>query len=152
MSNTIKLLVEKKLKPESDIYKDFLSLEICENCHIHWRNLRMLFNKEEFEIFYRAITSAYNQWEKMGKPSPKIDEKNQALIPPTYLCTGKINPIHGERPEDFAIEVQGDLPHMPSSMIHIHHKSLRFDVSHKEFLELADLFAKAKEEYKKWLK
>ena len=41
---------------------------------------------------------------------------------------------------------------MPKDMIHIHYKSLRLDVSHNEFIELADLFSKAKEEYKKWLK
>ena len=152
MGNTIKTLAEKKLKAESDIYSDFLSLEICENFHIHWRNLRMLFNKEEFEIFHSAVISAYNKWKLLGKPSPKIDEKNQALIPPTYLCNGKVNPVHGERPNDFAIEVQGDLPHIPPNFIHLHYKSLRLDVSHKEFLELADLFIKAKEEFLKWKK
>jgi len=152
MGNTIKTLAEKKLKAESDIYSDFLSLEICENFHIHLRNLRMMFNEEEFKNFHSAINCAYNQWSYLGKPHSHIDKENQAKIPPIYLCTGKLNPIHGERPNDFAIEVQGDLPHMPKNMIHIHYKSLRLDVSHKEFLELADLFIKSKEEFLKWQK
>ncbi len=152
MGNTIKTLEEKKIKAESDIYSDFFSWEICENFHLHWRNLRMLFNKEEFELFYRAVVSAHTKWEELGKPSPHIDKENQASIPPTYLFTGKLNPVHGERPNDFTIEVQGDLPHMPKNFIHLHYKSLRLDVSHKEFLELADLFIKAKEEFLKWKK
>ncbi len=147
MGNTIKLLAEKKLKAISDIYSDMHTIERCENFHIHWRNLRMLFSKEEFEVFCKSTISAYNAWIQMGKPNP---EPNKSL--PEYLYSGKINPIHGERPNDFAIEVQGDLPYMPKNFIHIHYKSLRLDVSHKEFLELADLFIKAKEEFKKWKK
>ncbi len=145
MGNTIKTLAEKKLKAESDIYSDFLSLEICENFHIHWRNLRMLFNKEEFEIFCKSVISSYRAWVLARKPNPEIGKSL-----PEYLYSGKINPIHGERPNDFAIEVQGDLPYMPKNFIHLHYKSLRLDVSHKEFLELADLFIKAKEEFLKW--
>lgn len=145
MGNTIKLLAEKKIKAKSDIYTDMHTLERCECFHLHWRNLRMLFNKEEFEIFCKSVVSSYRAWLLSGKQNP---EKDKSL--PQYLFNSKINPIHGERPNDFAIEVQGDLPHMPLNMIHIHYKSLRLDVSHKEFLELADLFAKAKEEFLKW--
>ena len=107
----------------------------------------MLFNKEEFDIFCKAVNHAWTKWQRQGKPEPEPDKSL-----PEYLFTSTINPIHGERPNDFAIEIQGDLPHMPQNMIHIHHKSLRLDVSHKEFLELAELFAKAKEEYKEWKK
>ena len=145
MGNTIKLLAEKKIKAESDVYTDMCSIECCENFHIHLRNLRMLFSKEEFEIICNAILDARINWIRQGKPNP---DPTKSL--PNYLFTSKINPIHGERPNDFAIEVQGDLPYMPKNMIHIHYKSLRLDVSHKEFLELADLFIKAKEEFEKW--
>ena len=62
MGRIKKLLVSKKIKPESDIYKDFLSLEICENFHIHHRNLRMLFNKEEFDHFCKAVNHAWTKW------------------------------------------------------------------------------------------
>ena len=147
MGNTIKILAEKKLKPEADIYSDFLSFERCENFHIHLRNLRMIFNKEEFDTFCKSTMCALEEWKKQGKPNP---DPNKSL--PDYLFSSKVNPVHGERPTDFAIEVQGDLPHMPKNMIHIHYKSLRLDVSHEEFLELADLFAKAKGEFVKWKK
>jgi len=147
MGNTIKILAEKKLKAVSDIYSDMHTIERCEDFHLHWRNLRMIFTKEEFEEFCKAVIFAYNNWQKQGKPEPV---PGQSL--PEYLFASKINPVHGERSQDFAVEIQGDLPYMPQDMIHIHYKSLRFDVSHDEFLELAELFSKAKEEFEKWKK
>lgn len=145
MGNTIKFLADEKIKAESDIYSDMHTLERCECFHLHWRNLRMIFNKQEFETFCKAVLHAWTKWQRQGKPDP---EPGKSL--PEYLFSSKINPIHGERPTDFMIEVQGDLPYMPPNMIHIHYKSLRLDVSHKEFMELADFFTKAKEEFKKW--
>jgi len=145
MGNTIKILAEKKLKEVSDIYSDMHTIERCEDFHIHWRNLRMIFTKEEFDKFCKAIIHAWTKWQRQGKPEP---EEGKSL--PEYLFASNINPIHGRRPKDFAIEIQGDLPHMPKNMIHIHYKSLRLDVSHDELIELADLFAKAKEEFEKW--
>jgi len=147
MGNTIKLLAKKKLKKISDIYSDFLSIERCEDFHLHWRNLRMIFNKDEFEIFCSAVLHAFATWKNRGSKDPELGKSL-----PEYLHFSKINPVHGRRPDDFAIEIQGDLPYMPKNMIHIHHKSLRFDVSHDEFLELAELFSKAKEEFLKWKK
>jgi len=147
MGNTIKILAGKKLKPESDIYSDMHTWERCENFHLHLRNFRMLFNKEEFDSFSKSVIHAWTKWQRQGKPNPEIGKSL-----PDYLFLAKANPVHGERSTDFVIEVQGDLPHMPKNMIHIHYKSLRLDVSHKEFLELAELFAKAKSEFEGWKK
>ena len=151
MGHIKKLLVSQKIKGESDIYKDFLSLEICENFHIHLRNLRLIFDKEEFEIFCKAVISAYKDWEHVGKPLPNADKKHKTLTPPVYLYSGKIFPTHRERSNDLQIEIQ-DSPWMPSApeFIHIHYKSYRLDVSHNEFVELAEAFASALKEFKKW--
>lgn len=143
MGNTIKVLADKKIKAESDIYPDMHTIERCEDFHLHWRNLRMIFTKDEFNVFCKAIQHAWTKWQRQGKPNP---EPSKSL--PEYLFVSKINPLHGRRSTDFKIEVQGDLPYMPPNMIHIHYKSLRLDVSHNEFLELAELFSKAKEEFK----
>ena len=145
MGNTIRMLLEKKLRPESDIYGDFFSVERCESFHLHWRNLRMMFDRKEFEEFCGAVREAHSKWWLKNRKNP-----NLKMSKPEYLFIGKINPVHGERSRDFAIEVQGNLPHMPRDMIHIHYKSLRLDVSHREFVELADAFARALREFKKW--
>lgn len=145
MGNTIKMLANNDVKEVSDIYSDMHTIERCEDFHIHWRNLRMIFTEKEFEIFCSAIMIAQEKWKKQGKPHP---EEGKSM--PDYLFTRKVDPVHGRRPVDFMIEVQGGLPYMPKNMIHIHYKSLRLDVSHKEFLELAEVMSRAKKEFEEW--
>ncbi len=147
MGSVKKMLFDGKVDPVSDIYADMHTVERCEDFHLHWRNLRLIFDEEEFCQFCEAVTTAYEKWRDNGCPAP---EPNKSL--PEYLFFHKIPPVHGRRPTDFKIEVQGDLPHMPKNMIHIHYKSYRLDVSHKEFVELAEAFALALKEFKKWKK
>jgi len=147
MGNTIKVLVERKLKEASDIYPGMHTVERCEDFHLHRRNLRMIFDTEEFKIFCNAVRDAQNAWIRQGCPSPEPDKSL-----PDYLHNRDISPVHSRRSTDFAIEIQGDLPHMPQNMIHIHYKSLRLDVSHDEFIELAEAFSEALDEFKKWKK
>ena len=147
MGNTIKFLAYKKIKAESDIYSDHHTIERCEDFHLHWRNLRLIFTKEEFDYFCKSVQHAWTKWQRQRKPNPEPDKSL-----PEYLFSSKINPVHGRRPNDFQIEIQGDLPYMPKDMIHIHYKSLRLDVSHNEFLELAEEFIKAKKEFEEWKK
>lgn len=130
MGNVVKKLKEKELKDKSDIYSDVFKIERCEDFHIHWRNLRMIFDKEEFEAFYKGVSEAYKEWEKQGKPDPEGEE-------PKDLFAGKVKPKHGRRPNDFVIEVNGKTHYMPE-MIHIHYRSLRLDLSKKELKELCE--------------
>ena len=66
MGNTIKILSEKKLKPEADIYSDMHTWERCENFHLHLRNFRMMFNKEEFDAYCKSNMCDWKEWQKQG--------------------------------------------------------------------------------------
>lgn len=135
------MLTKKQIKPIADIYPGLFTIERCESFHIHLRNFRMMFNKDEFEYFCQTVRAAHQKWVTQGRPNP---EPNKSL--PEYYFNGKIHPTHGERPTDFAIEEQDHsaVPWMPKNMHHIHYKSLRLDVSDKELDELCNLFEKAK--------
>ena len=141
MGKIKRVLAQKQLRHISDIYSDLFTVERCENFHIHIRNLRLMFNKDEFEYFCNTIKASYDEWIRRGRPYP---EKEKSV--PDYLFNGKINSTHGERPTDFAIEEQdhSQVPWMPKDMHHIHYKSLRLDVSGKELDELCELFIEAK--------
>ena len=147
MGNTEKMLFDGKVNQVSDVYADMHTVERCEDFHIHWRNLRLIFDKPEFELFCQAIRIAHGNWKKLGCPDP---EPGKSL--PEYLYNLGVDPIHGRRSTDLKIEAQGELPHMPKNMIHLHYKSIRLDVSHKEFVELAEAFASALKEFKEWRK
>jgi len=138
-----KSLSKKTIKPQSDIYADFFSIERCENFHVHFRNIRQVFSENEWEAYCKGIARAYEKWLSEGKPSPirQPDEedpsKKDTKIPPNYLFQSKINPIHDELADELAIEKQVDQPYA-KDMIHVHYKSLRLDLSVREFLELAE--------------
>jgi hypothetical protein len=143
-----KLLASTDIKPNSDIYPDFHSIERCENFHIHWRNLRLVLDEDEWEVYCNSIWSAYQKWCSQGKPSPveqpdKEDpNKKDTKVPPSYLHRGKVKPTHGELSTELAIEKQVD-QHYAKNAVHFHYKSLRLDLSVDEFLLLAEEFSKA---------
>jgi hypothetical protein len=143
-----KLLSRTEIKPSSDIYSNFHSIERCENFHIHWRNLRLVLDEEEWELFCTSLWSAYQKWCSQGKPSPveqpdKEDpSKKDTKIKPNYLYSGKVKPKHGELPTELAIEKQID-QHYAKNMVHFHYKSLRMDLSVDEFLIIAEQIAEA---------
>lgn len=145
MGNVEKILFDGRVNPISDIYADMRTWERCEDFHLHWRNLRLIFNKEEFELFCKTTNAAYEKWKSLGCLDP---EPGKSL--PEYLFCSKVDPTHSRRPADLKIELQGNLPYMPENFIHIHYKSYRLDVSHREFIELAKAFALALKVFKKW--
>jgi len=138
-----KLLSKTTVRAVSDIYPDFFSIERCENFHIHFRNIRQVFSEDEWEIYCKGVGVAYHKWVSQGKPSPIVEQedgdpfKKNTKIPPNYLFQGKVNPVHDELSEELAVEKQIDQPYA-KNMIHVHYKSLRMDLSVREFLEFVD--------------
>ena len=43
-------------------------IEICEEVHVHYRNLRIRMSLVDWPIFARATAQAYERWQKRGKP------------------------------------------------------------------------------------
>lgn len=138
MGHVRRVLTKREIGARSDIYPDFHSIERAEEFHIHWRNVRLCLNQEEFVDFCGSCARALDAWREKGSPPP---DPSKSL--PEYLLLKTVNPVHGRRPCDFAIEEQHLMPWMPTDMIHFHYKSLRIDLSSKEFVEIAELFQEA---------
>ena len=49
------------------------AIELRENFHIHWQDIRIEMMPEDFENFFIAMNNAYQEWVKDGKPR-KLDE------------------------------------------------------------------------------
>jgi hypothetical protein len=62
MGRVRKLLHNSKLQPRSDRFCDMYSFEVCEDFHLHWRNLRLQFSKREWCEFVAAVQYAWDQW------------------------------------------------------------------------------------------
>ena len=137
MGRVKNLLFNKTLKPQTDWWSDMYSIEICEDFHIHWRNTRLQYSLSEWIHFTDAIIHSRHYWEQMGR---KLPHPSQTL--PTYLHTPgaqHVTPLQDISGDNFRIE-DDDLN---SPSIHVHYRSLRLDLSHPEFLELAAGFTEA---------
>ena len=135
MGHVDKMLSEVKTSDKTRYYNDFFSIEVCENFHIHWRNMRLQLTSEEFKILSEAMNEAYTRWELLRKPYPYPETiyliKPWSVLPNEQLFKNEIS-----------VEQQVKNPNLPE--IHFHYKNVRIDLSLEELRELKKLFTEMK--------
>ena len=139
MGRVRNLLYTKELKDTADRFSDMYSIEVCEDFHIHWRNLRLQFGMDEWIDFCAAVEYAWTCWMAMGSPLPNPDRSVPCYLKVDPGKTLNINPVHKISGKNFRIE-DDDLN---GPAIHVHYRSNRFEWSHEEFLAMADGFTEA---------
>ncbi len=131
-----KVLAEMKLK-EPVYYPNFNSVELAENFHIHWRNIRWQFVLSEWNALVNNVINGNFWWESMGKPYPYQGDPCIYLSQPWMRLPEE--QFGGDR---MAIELQEESPNnLPA--IHFHYKNIRIDLSKEELNELIKLFKEA---------
>lgn len=132
------ILVKKEINPIPDIYSNFFQIERCEDMQIHWRNNRLQFTGDEFRIYLQMCIKAYQNWQEMNLADP---DSNSKIIQGLAGCTAP-DPKKAINSTFLAIEEQ-----QQAGYIQFHYRSLRLDLSEREFLEIADAFEEAKKKY-----
>lgn len=63
MGNILVLLSQRQIHPSTCLYNTRLQVEenVGEDIHVHFRNLRQEFTKEEFKVYASAIKEAYDR-------------------------------------------------------------------------------------------
>ena len=66
MGQILILLAQRHIKPANELYNTRLQIEenVGEDIHIHFRNLRFEFTKDEFKEFASAVTEAQTRIEE----------------------------------------------------------------------------------------
>lgn len=90
MGNIYKILGENKSKAQSDYYPDRFVVELCENVHIHYRNIRIELSMNEMMDFYRIMRDAKDNLQEYLFGNAEI--KN--------IPIDKINPFDDGHQED----------------------------------------------------
>lgn len=54
--------------PENEQFNLPFTVELKENFHIHWQDIRIEMMPDDFEKFYQSIHNAYQKWVNDGKP------------------------------------------------------------------------------------
>ncbi len=133
MGEVKRVLAQTTVKPESKYFTGAFLCEAQSDLQFHFRNFRLQMTPEEFEVIAKCIWSGHENWVRMGRP---LDANMNLGLAGNYSA---LKPKHGYFPDRLVVEQQANDP----DYLHVHWKSWRFDLSHEEFLQMADTFAKA---------
>ena len=130
MGKLIKILSKTKLLP--GLFFKSIRIESAECIHLHWRNMRIVLNKKQFQLFHNSINKAYEKWKKINF----IKGKNDGII----LEDQKI-------PNNISIKPELSCE-LNENTIHVHYKDLRIELTIDEFLKFANTIKKAESQLK----
>jgi hypothetical protein len=133
-----KLLSAREIEPRQ-ITATSVWTDLCENVHFHYRNIRLEFSEKEFAAFRAAV-------HHLGKAVEfNADRTNYAEGDPMFLSQQAYKtPLKANSdyyPNRVTIEFERD------NTVHFHYRDLRLHWSLSEFVEIANMFIKAKDEY-----
>ena len=154
MGHIKKLFSEMVVKPENDMNGTMFTIERAENFHLHWRNYRLVFNKQEFSHFLAGVTEAAQKWNAEGQPDASKDHAVET--PPIYYLNRGVESIRAEPQKNdewrkIGVELQ-DIAEWCNrdDFMHVHYKDLRIDLTVGEFTEFASVVEDGKNHLKKY--
>ena len=126
MGEVKRMLFSKQLQSKSpDLYPDKRSLERAETMHVHERNMRLEYSREEFVEFAHAMDIAVKTLGSR-KPSPGLATE--------WLDLSDISSEPEVTPQRFDIE-ESTYPTLKETTIHLHYRNFRIEFTHKEWEE-----------------
>lgn len=145
--------------PEKGQFNLPFTIELKENFHIHWQDIRIEMMPDDFEKFYQAITEAYKRWTNDGKPKELktmkrygwwpgendydfYNDRDKKYTKTNELCHHFKKFPRTERGElffdsVFQIELQ------KAGQYHIHYKNFRLELGRKRLNQLTQTMLEA---------
>lgn len=139
MGHIKQVLAEKTLEPRS-VTPNMIWVDLCENLHIHYRNLRLEFSVEEFAVFMCAMQNLYKAAEHKMEDW-KFEEGDPNFLTQIQFKKPLNNSSH-YYPNRLVLEANRD------GTFHLHYRDLRVHLSADEYddLERAVVQGKARRE------
>jgi hypothetical protein len=139
MGNIRKVLSAETTTPRY-ITPDAIWVDLCEDVHLHYRNLRLDMSENEWAEFKAAIHNLGMGAEQSAEEYRYVEGDPNFLISIQYKHRLKSDTDY--YPNRVVIELQRD------NTAHFHYRDLRIHMSEGEFLQIANMFKQALEEYK----
>lgn len=147
MGKTIKPLAESKL-PLNKIFNNRFVVEMCETMHVHYRNVRILLNRDNWEALADGFRSSLLRWKQQGKPED---------MGHLELCRRRV--YHDEEREFVKVNLNENLYLKHADMIfsegaedfkdkqyiHLKYRDIRIEMPVEEFHVFADTVKEAQE-------
>jgi hypothetical protein len=143
MGRTVKLLAEREL-PERVPYSGHLLVDLCENVHIHSRELRQEFSVPEFIEYVRVVREAEMAIQDYLDVHPDYRE---GLHHRAVWKTGPLLVRASPEPHESAywpnrLRVELEKPHSMGE-VHLHYRDYRLHLTMRELRILADALTEA---------
>lgn len=119
MGYVVAMLSERHIDPKPSAWGHRLTIEDCEDIHLHYRNRRLEFSDEEYLAFADSVTEAAKVLR-----AKRAGTSEAGMV----LSSRKLDPVCKFYPNKFTIEANAD------GSFHFHVRDLRIDsYSQKEF-------------------
>lgn len=146
MGRTLKALASKELNNTPSVFNNRMVVEVCENIHVHYRNLRINLSLKDWSNLSTGLVDAFHRWKKIGKPNPgkthiELCRKEVAKEPIGDNIQINLNENLYERNKN-TIFSEGSVIEDPV-YIHLKIRDLRIELSIKEFELLSEAVAEA---------
>lgn len=139
MGSIKKVLAMGKLLARS-VTANTIWTDLCENVHLHYRNVRLDFSEKEFAVFRAAINHLGMAVEHIAEENKYEEGDPNFLI--QQIFKEPLNTDSDYYPDRALIELQRD------RTVHFHYRDLRLHFSEKEFIDLSEMFCKARDLHK----
>lgn len=152
--------------PDKGQYNLPFTVELKENIHIHWQDLRIEMMPEDFDDFVEALNKAHERWEEDGRPQELEEMKRYGWWPgeegydwgqdryEKYNKEGEL--CHNFRTfprtehEDLSFDNLFQIELQKNSQYHIHYKNFRFEMGKERFNHIAHLMYNASRKEKNY--
>jgi hypothetical protein len=138
MGKIAKLLALAELEPRT-ITATGLWGDLCENVHLHYRNLRLDFSEFEWASMRAAVNMVGRALEQAADQHD-YEEGNPNFLVQAIFDEG-VKASSAYYPNRLSIELQRD------NTVHVHYRDLRLHLTEPEFIEIATAFERARRRY-----
>lgn len=136
MGNIKQILVSEKLEPRVLVPKR-ICVDLCENIHLHNRNVRHEFSIEEWATYSAAMQNLYKATEYSIDKNKYVEGTHDFFVQSIYNTPYPTNSsvYHSNR---LLIEECRD------NTFHFHYRNLRIELTESEFNQISKAFTKAR--------
>ena len=124
----VKRLIAEEVLPDREHYYQKLWCDLCENIHIHLRNIRLEFSKKEWADLIKHLSGAYHEINKF-KDYKENSGTQLMLVTPGMDNITKKSDYYNNR---FRIEDEHD------GSVHVHYRDIRLHMTREEYNQIAN--------------
>ena len=147
MGQTIKQLSKRELQSNT-IFPNRFVIEVCEEMHVHYRNVRFLFKQDLWRTIAEGFKASFDRWIKQGEPKTgnrHIELCRKEVHPPKneMMCVNLNTNLYKKyKGRVFSEGNKFD----EDKYIHLKYRDIRIEMPIAEFKEFASMVKEANDE------